>query len=113
MPRIGSPRRGQIARLWPGIWREFRTPQRHSKLSSYGIACFMIVLCAFCISALFSGPTQVIAAPFQAAPTEIRATATLAVTVDPQTGAEKPEASETAALLSLPPFSPLSFAGTP
>src|SRR5260221_1370858 len=104
MPFIGRPRRGQLARLWPAIWIEFRTPNSRTRqwLPSYSLAVAILVACAFAISALFTGPTQVIAAPFQAAPTEILATPTLSHTEEAATPANKAQASETASVLSIP-----------
>jgi hypothetical protein len=114
LPLIGRPRRGQLARLWPTIWMEFRTPNSRTRkwLPSYSVAVVMLIACAFAISALFTGPTQAIAAPFQAAPTEILATPTLSHTEEAATPANKPQASETASVLSLPLASPAPLAGT-
>src|ERR1700674_1387138 len=96
MPLIGRPRRGQLARLWPAIWLEFRTSPRGKRtprwLPSYSLAVVLMMLGVFAVSALFAGTTQAIAAPFQPAPTQIRATATLTVTDQPAT--DQPQVSE-------------------
>src|SRR5437016_9953530 len=44
MPLIGQPRRGQLARLWPAIWREFRTPRTSfgRRLPSCGVVLCLI-----------------------------------------------------------------------
>lgn len=113
MPLIGRPRRGQLARLWPAIWLEFRTPRgkRGQRwLPSYSLALGVIMLGVFAVSALFAGTTQAIAAPFQPAPTELRATATLTVTDQPSV--DQPQASETASVLIVPKVSPVPLAGT-
>jgi anti-sigma factor RsiW len=112
MPQIGQPARGQLARLWPSVWMEFRTPRKRGVkwLPSYSLAIMMIVFCAFAVSALIVGPTQVIAAPFQAAPTEILATATLVKTDEPVIQATA-EASEPADPFTVPMASPAPIAG--
>jgi hypothetical protein len=97
MPRIGQPRRGQLARLWPRIWAEFRTPpgKPFSRLlPSYGLVFGVFMFVAFGISSLFGGPVHAIAAPHQAVPTEMNPTNTPAYTDEPLFSA--PEASETA-----------------
>ena len=105
MPRVGQPRRGQLARLWPAIWREFRTPPGLRYWPSYGLVLALMVLCAFVLSSLFTGQTHAIAAPFQAVPAEVRATVTPVRTDEPTADAPKP--NETAnALLILPMASP-------
>jgi anti-sigma factor RsiW len=112
MPHLGQPTRGQIAKLWPVVWREFSTPRKRNvqRLPSYSVALMIIVFFAFSISALLIGPTQVIAAPFQAAPTQIVATATLVKTDEPILVTV--EASETANPSTLPMASPAPIAGT-
>src|SRR5947207_2454028 len=52
MPLVGQPKRGQLARLWPVIWMEFRTPQTRMThwLPSYGVVLMLIMLCAFVLS---------------------------------------------------------------
>src|SRR5690349_7825706 len=78
MPLIGQPQRGQLTRLWPNIWREFRTPQTSfgRLLPPYGVVFGLIFLCAFVASALFGGPTYANAAPSMQAPADIRPTVT-------------------------------------
>ncbi|MEP7286763.1 MAG: zf-HC2 domain-containing protein [Chloroflexota bacterium] len=112
MPLVGQPARGQLNRLWPAVWMEFRTPQNHGNrwLRSYSVALVMLLMFAFGVSAVLVGPTQVIAAPFQAAPTQIKATATLIRTDEP-VGLNTPEASETVNPLTLPMPSPAPMAG--
>ena len=112
MPQIGQPSRGQLARLWPSIWLEFRTPRKRGVkwLPSYSLAVMLIVFFVFAVSALVVGPTQAIAAPFQAAPTQILATATLVKTDEPL-GQATLEASETANPFTLPMPSPAPIAG--
>ena len=105
LPRIGQPKRGQLARLWPSIWREFRTPPGLRYWPSYGLVLALMVLSAFVLSSLFTGQTHAIAAPFQAVPADVRATVTPVRTGEPTADAPKP--SETAnALLILPMASP-------
>src|SRR6184192_3644084 len=49
MPLVGQPRRGQLARLWPAIWREFMTSSHHIPnrmtrwLPSYGVILALIL----------------------------------------------------------------------
>jgi hypothetical protein len=111
MPRIGQPRRGQLARLWPAIWLDFRTPRRLSHwLPSYGVMLVLMLLCAFVVSSLFTGQKHAVAAPFQAVPADVRPTVTPVHTIEPVADAPKP--SETAsARLILPLASPAPHAG--
>jgi hypothetical protein len=97
MPQIGQPRRGQLARLWPRIWAEFRTPPGKPLsrlLPSYGLVFGVFMFIAFGISSFFGDPSQAIAAPHQAVPTEMNPTNTPAHTDEPVY--MLPEASETA-----------------
>src|SRR5438045_2558041 len=59
MPRIGQPRRNQLARLWPAIWLEFDRPRGpvHKRLSSYSVALAMMIG-IFVASTFFAGPAQ-------------------------------------------------------
>ncbi len=111
MPRIGQPKRGQLARLWPAIWLDFRRPRRLSQwLPSYGMVLALMLLVAFVVSSLFTGPKHAAAAPFQAVPADVRPTVTPVYTTEPVAGAPKP--SETAdARLILPLASPAPHAG--
>jgi anti-sigma factor RsiW len=110
MPLVGQPKRSQLARLWPAIWMEFRTPQRRiiRWLPSYGVVLMLILLCAFVLSSLFGGPTHAIAAPFQAVPAEVKATSTPAGTDEPTTSLQP---SETASVSFLVLASPAPHAG--
>jgi hypothetical protein len=111
MPRIGQLRRGQLSRLWPAIWLDFRTPRRLSHwLPSYGVVLALMLLCAFVVSSLFTGQKHAVAAPFQAVPADVRPTVTPVYTIEP--GADVPKPSETAsARLILPLASPAPHAG--
>ncbi len=111
LPLIGRPQRGQLARLWPAIWMEFRTPQHRMSrwLPSYGMVLVLLLLCAFLLSSLFGGSTYAIAAPLQAIPAEVRATATPAGTGEPTSAGA--QASGTASLSYWPLASPAPRAG--
>ncbi len=100
MPGIGQPRRGQLARLWPRIWAEFRAPRSGivGWLPSYGVVLTLIMLGVFVISSLFGGSSQVVAAPLQAVPAEVQATSTAVRTDEPATASTTPPASETASI---------------
>ncbi len=113
MPLVGQPKRSQLARLWPAIWMEFRTPQSRVTrwLPSYGVVLMLILLCAFVLSSLFGGPTHAIAAPFQAVPAEVKATSTPAGTDEPTVFSA--QASETASVSYLLLASPAPHAGPP
>jgi anti-sigma factor RsiW len=96
VPQIGRPRHGQLARLWPAIWHEFRTPTSNAKrwLPSYGLLMAFLLACAFFTSSLFAGPSHVIAAPVPLVPADVRPTVTPIHTDEPTVTA--PEPSETA-----------------
>jgi hypothetical protein len=114
MPLIGQPRRQQLMRLWPAIWAEFRSPRPRRKhgIHSYGVALGMLLLGAFMLSAVFSGPAYASAAPSQPVVAEIHATSTSVGTDEPTVVANVPEPSETASSLSsLPMASPAPLAG--
>jgi len=100
MPQVGQPRRGQLARLWPRIWAEFRAPRSGIMgwLPSYGLVLTLILLGVFVVSSLFGGSAHAIAAPLQAIPAEVQATATAVRTDEPSVASLTPEASETAAV---------------
>ncbi len=98
VPQIGRPRPGQLARLWPAIWLEFRTPTSVNAakrwLPSYGLLMAFMLACAFFTSSLFAGQAHVIAAPVPLVPADVRPTVTPIHTDEPTTVA--PEPSETA-----------------
>jgi anti-sigma factor RsiW len=106
MPLIGQPRPNQLARLWPAIWREFRIPpvSLDHWLPSYGFLLALMLACAFFASALFAGPSHVIAAPVQRVPADIRPTLTPVRTDEPIS--VSPQPSETARAAYLPAASP-------
>lgn len=115
VPQIGQPQRGQLARLWPAIWREFRTPPGRliRWLPSYGLVLALMMLFAFAFSALFTGPSHAIAAPVQvqqAVPAEVRATMT-PVRTDEPLAVDTLRPSETASALIQPLASPAPHAG--
>ncbi len=96
VPQIGRPRPGQLARLWPAIWHEFRapTPRANRWVSSYGLLMAFMLACAFFVSSLFGGPSHVIAAPVPLVPADVRPTVTPIHTDEPTVSV--PEPSETA-----------------
>ena len=102
VPLIGRPRPGQLSRLWPAIWREFRTPKTNAKrwLPSYGLLMAFMLACAFFTSSLFAGQSHVIAAPVQLVPADVRPTVTPIHTDEPTVTA--PEPSETARAVYMP-----------
>jgi hypothetical protein len=106
MPQIGQPRPNQLARLWPGIWREFRVPPVNFGhwLPSYGLLLALMLACAFFASALFGGPSHAVAAPVQRVPADIRPTVTPVRTDEPTSA--YPQPSETARAAYLPAASP-------
>jgi anti-sigma factor RsiW len=106
MPQIGQPRPNQLARLWPGIWREFRVPpvSLGRWLPSYGLLLAVMLACAFFASALFAGPSHAVAAPVQRVPADIRPTLTPVRTDEPTS--LSPQPSETARAAYLPAASP-------
>src|SRR5512143_3991966 len=98
--QIGRPRPGQLSRLWPSIWREFRTPKSRVKswLPSYGLVMAFMLACVFFTSSLFTGPSHVIAAPVPLVPADVRPTVTPVHTGEPAAAALEP--SETARAIS-------------
>src|SRR5262249_1593923 len=105
LPRLGEPRPGQMARLWPAIWSELRAPltrnaiRNSNRLPKIGMAFALILLCVFVSPMFFSGPAQVQAAPThpqQFIPAEVLPTWTPARTDNPTVSNVTPEASETA-----------------
>jgi len=112
MPLVGQPKRSQLARLWPAIWAEFRTPQHRVSrlLPTYGVVLMLVLMGAFVLSSLFGGPTHAIAAPYQAVPAEVKATSTPAETDEPAIS-NSVQASETASVSSLVLASPAPHAG--
>jgi anti-sigma factor RsiW len=98
MPTIGRPKPGQLARLWPLIWAEFRATQfkRPSfRMPSYSMALVIVlIVCVFITSSLFSMPTFASAAPDQPGPQDVKATATKIYTSEPTSVSYVP--SETA-----------------
>jgi hypothetical protein len=112
MRTLGQPSKRQLDRLWPSIWSEFIAPRRSRRLvtiPTYGLALGMFMLVAFVAMLLMTGPTQVIAAPFQAAPLRITATATAATTDEPSATTK---ASQTANPYVLPMPSPAPVVGS-
>jgi len=110
MPLIGTPDREQLARIRTNVMNDVRTPRSPCIhwIPSYGLMLAVFMMCVFVITALVTGPTQVIAAPFQKAPMDITATATLVRTDEPKVEAE---ASETANPNNKPMPSPAPVIG--
>jgi hypothetical protein len=110
MPLIGTPAKDQLAKVRTNVLSDLRTSRspRIHWIPSYGLMLAVFIMCVFAITALLSGPTQVIAAPFQKAPMEITATATLVRTDEPKIEAE---ASETANPNNKPMPSPAPVIG--
>jgi hypothetical protein len=79
MPAIGTPRRGQLARLWPRIQAQItrggRITEPAMRLPSFGsLALLLVICCTFLLSAFVRGPgAQVAAAPLPALPATIQA----------------------------------------
>ena len=116
MPLVGKPQRGQLMRLWPNIWREFRSnqPVAARLLPSYGVILGLIFMVAFLASALFSGPGQVNAAPSPHVASDIHPTQTPVVTDEPAVYiAVGAEPSEPASFSVSPQASPAPHASGP
>ncbi len=112
VPQIGRPRPGQLARLWPAIWHEFRTPPSNVNvkhwLPSYGLLMAFMLACAFFTSSLFTGPSHVIAAPVPLVPADVRPTVTPIHTDEPTAAPAEPRETARAAYLPyLPSASPV------
>ena len=112
MPQIGQPRRGQLTRLWPTIWREFSLPPVgwSTHISSYGLAVAIMVLFVFAASALFSGTAHADAASFGIGPAAVSATFTPVAMIGSATATDQPSPSETASAFTLPMASPIPIA---
>jgi len=112
MPQMGQPRRGQLARLWPTIWRDFSKPPARWPiwLSSYGLAVLMLILCIFGVSALFGSTDPANAASLGIGPAAVSATSTPVAMIGSATAVNQPSPSETASAYSLPMASPIPIA---
>lgn len=112
LPQIGQARRGQLARLWPAIWRDFSGP--HARwpmwLSTYGLAVVMLMLCIFGVSALFVRTDSANAASLGIGPAAVSATFTPVAMIGSATAVDLPAPSETASAFSLPMASPIPIA---
>jgi anti-sigma factor RsiW len=106
MPLIGRPQPRQLARLWPALWREFRTPSVNGDhwLPSYGVLLALMLACAFFASSLFAGPSHAIAAPVPRVPADVRPTLTPVRTDEPLI--VSPQPNETTSAFYLPAASP-------
>ncbi len=126
MALIGRPKRGQIARLWPRVWREFsgslgngNRPQKWlPSLPSYSLLFLAAVLCVFTISGLFGG--QAIAAALPLSPALVQITETpgagkrpATITDVPATQPATQPADGTAHTHLLPSASPAPLASAP
>lgn len=123
MPLLGQPTFGQLAHLWPAIWAEVQKPRNGAfffptRIPSLGIGLVAMLVCALFASALLTGSHFVTAAPLQAIPAEVRATATPISTehalIQTQRLAPRPTSSATAELIrvSAPEAQPVPPAGT-
>src|SRR5579859_4067617 len=83
MALVGRPYRGQIARLWPVVWRDFSASLASGSsassirigqkwLPSYGVIVLMVALGLFTVSGLFGG--QAIAAALPLSPAYVQIT---------------------------------------
>ncbi len=113
MPALGQPEPGQLRRLWPSILAEVRIdkPTPFRLAPSVGVILTMLLICAFSLSAFFSGTTHASAAPNPLVPSDIRATNTPVHTDEPGTEIILPAASQTASAFNLPMASPAPLAG--
>lgn len=77
MPRIGRPEAGQLRRLWPRVWADFRKmPPVVQWLPSLSVIVMMVLVFTIGLSSLFGGSVPAIAAPNPLVPADIKATST-------------------------------------
>ncbi len=117
LPRIGQPRPGQLARLWPAIRAEIkRVPRRQAiqpiaaLMPSAGLLVAALLIGVLGLSVLFGNPGHASAAPNPFVPSDIHATNTPVRTDSPDDGKvvalAEPHASQTANAYNLPMPSP-------
>lgn len=83
MPRLGQPARGQIDRLWPGVWQEVQTPRppvrTHRAIGWPGLsmALAMLLMITLALPLLAQNGMRAEAAPFDTEANLVRSTASL------------------------------------